>query len=107
MPKQLKVFNRFIFDYHADIDSKTFFDWFKNALNHLPKNSVVIMDNASIHNTRLPGTPKSKTDATNEQINDNKNETYYRSERKLFLTIQINFYLSKSISIYLYPFLFI
>ena len=35
----------------------------------------------------------------------NKNETYYRSERKLFLTIWIYFYLSESISIYLNLFL--
>ena len=38
---------------------------------------------------------------------DNKNETYYRSERKLFLTICIYFYLSYSIPIYLNLFLFI
>ena len=36
---------------------------------------------------------------------ENKNETYYRSERKLFLSIWIYFYLSESISIYLNLFL--
>ena len=44
-------------DYHNDIDGKTFYEWFEEALNHLPLNSVVVLDNASIHNKRAPGTP--------------------------------------------------
>ena len=46
-------------DYHNDIDAKTFYDWFKEVLKELPDHSVVVMDNASIHNKRAEGTPKS------------------------------------------------
>ena len=46
-------------DYHQDIDSKTFFKWFKKTLLYLLDNSIVVMDNASVHNTRVEGTPKS------------------------------------------------
>ena len=48
-------------DYHADIDAKIFFDWFKEVLPHLPPNAVVVMDNASFHNKHAPGTPTSNT----------------------------------------------
>ena len=45
-------------DYHNNIDAKTFYDWFKEVLEVLPDHSVVVMDNASIHNKRAEGTPK-------------------------------------------------
>ena len=48
-------------DYHDDIDSETFFNWFKDCLPSLPDNAVVVMDNSSIHNKRPKGTPKSST----------------------------------------------
>ena len=48
-------------DYHHDIDSATFYNWFKDSLKHLPPNAVVVMDNASIHNKRSAGTPTSKS----------------------------------------------
>ena len=39
-------------DYHNDICAKDFYEWFKKALDTdiLPLDSVVVMDNASIHN---------------------------------------------------------
>ena len=48
-------------DYHTDIDAKTFYDWFKEVLMGLPPNSVVVLDNCSIHNKREEGTPKQST----------------------------------------------
>ena len=30
-------------------------------MNHLPLNAVVVLDNASVHNKRAPGTPTSNT----------------------------------------------
>ena len=44
-------------DHHNDIDSKTFYEWFEEALNHLPLNSAVVLDNASKLKKRAPGTP--------------------------------------------------
>ena len=37
-------------DYHNDITAETMYDWFKAALDYLPKDSVVVIDNASVHN---------------------------------------------------------
>ena len=48
-------------DYHNDIDSATFYNWFKDALQYLPLNAVVVIDNASIHNKREEGTPTRNT----------------------------------------------
>ena len=50
-------------DYHNNIDAKTFFVWFKEALSPdiLPPNSVVVIDNAAIHNKREEGTPRANT----------------------------------------------
>ena len=44
-----------------DIDAKTFYSWFKEALKLVPPNSVIVIDNASIHNKREAGTPQKKT----------------------------------------------
>ena len=48
-------------DYHNDIDAATFYNWLKDSLKHLPPNAVVVIDNASIHNKREEGTPKSNS----------------------------------------------
>ena len=48
-------------DYHNDFDAKTMYKWYKEAIKHLPLNSVIVIDNASIHNKRAPGTPKAST----------------------------------------------
>ena len=48
-------------DYHHDIDSATFNAWFLENIDALPYGSVVVIDNASIHNTRAPGVPTVKT----------------------------------------------
>ena len=48
-------------DYHNDFDAKTCYDWYKESLAHLPLNSVVVIDNASIHNKREEGTPTAAT----------------------------------------------
>ena len=51
-------------DYHCDIDSKCFYNYFAEALPLLPDNAVVVLDNAAIHNKRPAGTlaiPKSLT----------------------------------------------
>ena len=45
-------------DYHDNITAKDFYEWFREVLLDLPPNSVVVIDNASIHNTREEGTPK-------------------------------------------------
>ena len=45
-------------DYHDNITAKDFYEWFKGVLLDLPPYSVVVIDNASIHNTREEGTPK-------------------------------------------------
>ena len=37
------------------------YKWYKEAIKHLPLNSVIVIDNASIHNKRAPGTPKAST----------------------------------------------
>ena len=48
-------------DYHNDFDAETMYKWYKEAIKHLPLNSVIVIDNASIHNKRAPGTPKAST----------------------------------------------
>jgi hypothetical protein len=37
-------------DYHNDITAETMFEWFRAALEYLPQNSVIVIDNASVHN---------------------------------------------------------
>ena len=37
-------------DYHNDITAETMYDWFKAALEYLPQDSVIVIDNASVHN---------------------------------------------------------
>jgi hypothetical protein len=36
-------------DYHNDFDAETMYKWYKEAIKHLPLNSVIVIDNASIH----------------------------------------------------------
>lgn len=44
-------------DYHEDMNSEVFEGWFKRILEKLPKESVVVMDNASYHSRRLERLP--------------------------------------------------
>ena len=48
-------------DYHNDITFETFLEWFMENIHELPQNSVIVIDNASIHNKRPDGCPNSKT----------------------------------------------
>ena len=50
-------------DYHNNIDAETFYEWFKEVLSPdiLPPDSVIVIDNASIHNKREEGTPRAST----------------------------------------------
>ena len=44
-------------DYHDDMNSKTFMEWYTdNLLPALTRPSAIIIDNASYHNIRVPGT---------------------------------------------------
>lgn len=48
-------------DYHNDITFETFLEWFMENIDELPQNSVIVIDNASIHNKRPEGCPNSLT----------------------------------------------
>ena len=48
-------------DYHNDIDFETFLTWFMECIDELPEHSVIVIDNASIHNKRPDGCPNSKS----------------------------------------------
>jgi len=46
-------------DYHQDMDSNLFEHWFKNQLlPNLPPNSVIVMDNASVHSRLAKKVPR-------------------------------------------------
>jgi hypothetical protein len=46
-------------DYHEDMDSDAFEDYFCEMIKYLPADSVVVMDNASYHSRRIEKTPTS------------------------------------------------
>ena len=46
-------------DYHEDMNSNVFEDYFGEMIKYLPADSVVVMDNASYHSRRIEKTPTS------------------------------------------------
>jgi len=44
-------------DYHEEMNGQTFFNWIKNIIPLLKKNSVVVMDNASYHSVKIESFP--------------------------------------------------
>lgn len=46
-------------DYHTQINSTIFKEWFVKMLNHLEEPSIIVMDNASYHSTLTVNYPKS------------------------------------------------
>ena len=48
-------------DYHCDVTSTLYQKWFKSVLENIPRDSVIVMDNASYHNTRKSDAPTSKS----------------------------------------------
>lgn len=49
-------------DYHEDMDSKLFENWFRDQLlPNIPENSVIVMDNASYHSRQLEKIPRKGT----------------------------------------------
>jgi hypothetical protein len=54
IPEDKKIFNiTATEDYHDDMDGKTFELWLGHILPMLPPGSVVVMDNASYHTTKV------------------------------------------------------
>lgn len=56
-------------DYHQDTDAPLFEDWFEHRLlKNIPKNSVIVMDNASYHSRQVKNFPSSNS--TKAEIQD-------------------------------------
>lgn len=62
-------------DYHEDMTAQLFEDWFENKLiPALPKNSIIVMDNASYHSrqiVKIPTTNSKKAEIQDFLINNN------------------------------------
>ena len=69
-------------DYHNDITFETFLEWFMENIDELPQNSVIVIDNASIHNKRPDGTPNSLTKKADLQAWLIKKNIYFKPEAK-------------------------
>ena len=69
-------------DYHNDITFETFLDWFMENIHELPENSVIVIDNASIHNKRPEGSPNSKTKKAELQSWLIKKNIYFKPKAK-------------------------
>jgi transposase len=73
-------------DYHQDTDAQLFEDWFEHRLlQNIPKNSVIVMDNASYHSRQvklLPSSSSTKAEIQNFMIDNNIyfNETYKKRD---------------------------
>jgi len=48
-------------DYHPQMNSQIFHDWFQNMLQLLDEPCVIVMDNAPYHSVLVENVPKSKT----------------------------------------------
>ena len=48
-------------DYHADMNSDLFENWFQNILSKLENEAVIVMDNASYHSRRIDKAPNTGT----------------------------------------------
>ncbi|XP_050504984.1 uncharacterized protein LOC126883468 [Diabrotica virgifera virgifera] len=44
-------------DYHEEMNASVFENWFSNILQKLPKNAVIVMDNAAYHSRKLEKIP--------------------------------------------------
>ena len=69
-------------DYHNDITFETFLEWFMENIDELPQNSVIVIDNASIHNKRPDGTPNSLTKKADLQAWLIKKNIYFKPKAK-------------------------
>ncbi|XP_072386551.1 uncharacterized protein [Diabrotica undecimpunctata] len=47
-------------DYHEDMNADVFQEWFEQMIDLLPKNCVIVMDNASYHSRLIEGLPTTK-----------------------------------------------
>ena len=49
-------------DYHEEMDASVFKDWFtNNLLPNIPRNSVIVMDNALYHSVQINKAPTSSS----------------------------------------------
>ena len=65
-------------DYHQDTDATLFEDWFQNRLlPNVPKNSVIVMDNASYHSRQLNKVPNSNNTKVEIQNYMMENNIYF------------------------------
>ncbi|XP_072397434.1 uncharacterized protein [Diabrotica undecimpunctata] len=48
---------RKIEDYHEEMNASVFENWFNNILQKLPKNAIIVMDNASYHSRKVEKIP--------------------------------------------------
>ncbi|KAJ8911495.1 hypothetical protein NQ315_010867 [Exocentrus adspersus] len=48
-------------DYHEEMNSTVFEQWFESMLKNLPQNSLIVMDNASYHSRRTEKIPSTGT----------------------------------------------
>ena len=69
-------------DYHNDITFETFLEWFMENIDELPQNSVIVIDNASIHNKRPDGSPNSLTKKAELQAWLIKKNIYFKPKAK-------------------------
>ena len=69
-------------DYHNDITFETFLEWFMENIDELPQNSVIVIDNASIHNKRPDGSPNSLTKKADLQAWLIKKNIYFKPKAK-------------------------
>lgn len=70
-------------DYHDDTTAELFEDWFKNhLLPNVPKNSVIVMDNASYHSRQINKVPNSNNTKLEIQNYMLKNYIYFENTYK-------------------------
>jgi transposase len=73
-------------DYHQDTDAQLFENWFEyQLLKNIPKNSVIVMDNASYHSrqvVKLPSSNSTKAEIKNFMLDNNIyfEETYTKRD---------------------------
>lgn len=49
-------------DYHQDMNAEVFENWFKNILEKLDDNCIIVMDNASYHSRKIEKIPNEKNE---------------------------------------------
>lgn len=55
-------------DYHEDMNSVVFEDWFSDILEKLPENAVIVMDNAPYHSRKIERVPTSSSTKKDMQV---------------------------------------